>query len=1038
MRYFKYILLFIISSKSAFNIIAQTDSTLNGELRRLLLNAKRADCPAPFLYDLAAHFTNDSFYTIRSYDTSYARNWYNLYFEFNAMSYTNGFIPNDTTIEKNANAIIDQYIINSSSSVTAGKLPLGLMDFDYNIIRADAWDSVNFGKWYIWNDDTIYDNPNRTSEPFEYNTETPSMGTCKEIFAFSPLAEVWGYRNVTFTIDPGNFFFYNNPLYSTNVLAHPAPHEFKIDFDDGYGPRQIDPYNYSEITIVYPKEGVYYPKAMVLMDGNLIKHSISSLTITSNDVQRLPDINIELPHLNVGIFRGCSSDEKLKPIIYLEGIDILENRKIPDIYADMIINRDKPELLPMLFNYDYDFVIVDWKKSTIDMKINASAIVSLIDKLKTMTDTSHQFIIIGESMGGVIGRFALTKMETVDYFNTGSPADKNHFKRWRSHNTRLFISLDAPHQGANIPLAMQHATDWIYKVPRPLIRTVAFLSSAFMKAQLYKNILKQPAVKQLLMFHRDTRDNNAEYTAHQKRNEFMDDLIALNPATNGWPQHCKLMAMSNGLLDGRGQVAYNNDTIAPSDLLIHIKKIFLGVRVFRVIPIPVFAVSDSKLRINPNGSGNIVELGFSYNLLTTVVSASKFPYGMLWTMRGCLTNLLKKKTSPCNVLGVGLPFTVDINNAKPWEIYPGGYETFVQRLMDRHRGKKNNTRWLTSSIIDYNRFTGDITIKNSAGARFLLTGNYDFNSSADVQHFCFVPMQSALDYKGFDASGNELPQNFNIASNSTGSNMLRTPFDVILGWNTDNTNYPLTGNFLPRATGELPHNGSHTNFRNDQLGIYDPSTLFDLGIINREIGDELMYLDNMVINREGMYQVKDRIEAGSNIHLNYLYPTQILGTPILSLNSDSNKFVIDSFSTPGQVEFIAGEDIFLKPGFEAKYNSKFWAHIQNMEICSYTLDELQTILLSGPNIENTKIPIVINKHHFMVYPNPTAYNFQVKSIDLSTITNGELADINGKVLQSIANNKEEIEFNTENMASGIYICTILCNNIPYKFKIIKQ
>lgn len=1038
MRNLKLLILIIISSSACMSSNAQTDSTLNGELRRLLINLKKADCPAPFLFDLAAHFTNDSFYTIRSYDTSNARNWYNLYFEFNAMSYVNGFIPNDTTIEKNANEIINQYIINSSSSVTSGKLPLGLMDFSYNSIRADAWDSSNFGKWYIWDDDTIIDNENRTTEPFEYNLETPSMGTCKEIFAFSPLSEVWGYRKVTFTIDPGNFFFYNNPLYSTNVFSHPSPHEFKIDFDDGFGPRQIDPFNYSEITITYPSEGVYYPKAMVLMDNIIIKHSMSTLTITSDDIEKLPDINIEMPHLNVGIYRGCSSDEKLKPIIYLEGIDILENRRIPDIYSDMIVNSRKPELLPMLYNYDYDFVVVDWKKSTIDMKINASAIVSLIDKLKTMTDTSHQFVVIGESMGGVIARFALTKMETEDYFNTGSLADKNKFKRWRSHNTRLFISLDAPHQGAVIPLAMQHVTDWIYKVPRPLIRTVAFLSTAFVQSQYYKNVMNQTGVKQLLMFHRDTRNNNAEYTAHSKRNEFMDDLIALNPATNGWPEHCKLMAMSNGLMDGNGQVAYNDDTLAPNDLLINVKNLFLGVKIFKVIPIPVFAMSQSKLRISPNGSGNIVELGFSYNLLTTVVSVSKFPYGMLWTMRGCLSNLLRKKNSPCNVLGLGIPFTVDINNAKPLEISPGGFQTFIQRLMDKHKGKKDNKKWLSSSIINYNSKTGEITIKNSMGARFLITGNYNFNSTSDVQHFCFVPLQSALDYKGYDAQGNELPQNYNIAANSASSNMLRTPFDVILGWNTKNT-YPLTGYYKPNYIGALPHNGSHLFFRNDKMFEYDMFALNNLGIVNREIGDELLYLDNMNINREGIYQVKNKIQAGFNESPNYIYPNKIpsLSSRIESLNSDTGKFIIDSFSTAGQVEFIAGEDIVLKQGFEAKYNSKFYAHIQNMVVCEYTLEELQTILLSGPNLP-TEIPIKINNEEFTIFPNPSSNAFQVKSKHLSKISMGVLTDTNGKLIQSINNDKDHVIFDIVNLTAGVYICTVHCNGIAYRFKIIKQ
>ena len=56
-------------------------------------------------------------------------------------------------------------------------------------------------------------------------------------------------------------------------------------------------------------------------------------------------------------------------------------------------------------------------------------------------------VVIGPSMGGLITRYALAYMEQ-QLANTGDNA------KW-NHETRLWVSFDAPHQGANIPFGVQ-------------------------------------------------------------------------------------------------------------------------------------------------------------------------------------------------------------------------------------------------------------------------------------------------------------------------------------------------------------------------------------------------------------------------------------------------------------------------------------------------------------------------------------------------------------------------------------------------------
>jgi len=53
--------------------------------------------------------------------------------------------------------------------------------------------------------------------------------------------------------------------------------------------------------------------------------------------------------------------------------------------------------------------------------------------------------------------------------------------------------------------------------------------------------------------------------------------------------------------------------------------------------------------------------------------------------------------------------------------------------------------------------------------------------------------------------------------------------------------------------------------------------------------------------------------------------------------------LLNLFEYPiGYMEFRAGEQIALLPGFKAVNGSRFWAHIEDFEPCDYTLEELMT------------------------------------------------------------------------------------------------
>ncbi|MFD1015465.1 hypothetical protein [Winogradskyella rapida] len=93
---------------------------------------------------------------------------------------------------------------------------------------------------------------------------------------------------------------------------------------------------------------------------------------------------------------------------------------------------------------DYDIIYVNWDKGRDHLQRNAlllEDIIQWVNSEKTANGSTEQNVVLGQSMGGVIARYALADMEDDPDLD---------------HDTKLYISHDAPHQGANIPLGIQY------------------------------------------------------------------------------------------------------------------------------------------------------------------------------------------------------------------------------------------------------------------------------------------------------------------------------------------------------------------------------------------------------------------------------------------------------------------------------------------------------------------------------------------------------------------------------------------------------
>ena len=234
-----------------------------------------------------------------------------------------------------------------------------------------------------------------------------------------------------------------------------------------------------------------------------------------------------------------------KPIILVDGFDPGDARGISELYSllDFTGNSGAQNLADLVRAEDFDVVLLNFPVytraadgATVDggadfIERNAMLLVKLINIINTTkaANSPEQNVIIGPSMGGLISRYALNYMEanTLD-------AD-----------TRLYISFDAPHHGANVPIGLQHQLNYLaFNDTNPVTEV----------QPLIEGFLKSPASRQLLIDHFEAHlqsgstvdfDTNLTLpTPHPFRTTFENTLNSFTP--NGFPQNVRNVAIING------------------------------------------------------------------------------------------------------------------------------------------------------------------------------------------------------------------------------------------------------------------------------------------------------------------------------------------------------------------------------------------------------------------------------------------------------------------------------------------------------------
>ena len=254
-----------------------------------------------------------------------------------------------------------------------------------------------------------------------------------------------------------------------------------------------------------------------------------------------------------------------KPVIIIDGFDPGDSRDINALYN--ALDYGSGNLADAIRDEGFDIVILNapvYTTNGIDVdgggdyiQRNAMVLIELINQMNAQKVGNEELVIIGPSMGGLIARYALAYMEANSL----------------PHETRLYISFDSPHLGANIPVSIQY-----------LFAYLAYSQGNADAQQALDESLNSPAAKEMLIDH---------YSAHLLAGSLFEqdpalllpmgapgfrDVFQAELDNLGFPQQTRNVAMINGsdnaTMIGSPGIEVMNTTLdlgsgATADIILH-------------------------------------------------------------------------------------------------------------------------------------------------------------------------------------------------------------------------------------------------------------------------------------------------------------------------------------------------------------------------------------------------------------------------------------------------------------------------------------
>jgi len=533
----------------------EISNNFSSEINQVFQHVNRNACNTGLLLDYGLRFINIEAYNGIPSDSNYVDypHWKNLYTTLYSMQFRQPATMASPTL-------VAADILNSATADNT-VIPIVGSHYRYERYRDDA---VSQNLVYISNNQ-IRDVVGRTQSPFEI----------RETFAITPKRDLLEGADHTFK-------FYSDHFYgNTGKIVS----QVQADFGDGLGYRTVS-FN-QNINVTYSNDGLktlrfkinysdgthYESRSQVKVNG--VVSTCPNCRFTGDNAQELR-ITADSPYMGeaasatVTIETADAGNVLDQPLIVVEGFD-----------AWQIISPDEPEsnfsfldfirgsgvgeinipiggqtLNDALEAAGYDLIFVDFDDGTTYIQRNAYLLQTVIDSVNTLKAGSanpQPNVILGMSMGGLVARYALRDMELNS----------------QNHDTRLYVSHDAPHRGANVPVGVQamirHLAVQGLSGGLPGLKFTLFTLPDSVPQLISAIALQEsPAAKQMLTYQVSGFGNFLGYDNYEHIN-FINELQSM-----GYPQLTRNIAIANGSECGADQGFVAGSTMVSANATIDV------------------------------------------------------------------------------------------------------------------------------------------------------------------------------------------------------------------------------------------------------------------------------------------------------------------------------------------------------------------------------------------------------------------------------------------------------------------------------------
>jgi hypothetical protein len=422
------------------------------------------------------------------------------------------------------------------------QIPLSVLICDFEKMKSSS----------VENGDLILN----SNQQFELKSNSSAVFDKHSINLIGPLSSKSKSKNVTFVLNDDLIFNTTNRSIVSISFIDASSNSFKtitqnipfsISFEEN-GKQTI-------LCKIVLNDGVTITESFTI---DINSNANASLNRSSNDnlqPDAITSITATIPYQGFGesspffgvgeydIFLDTVDGVLDKPIFLVDGFDPGDSRNIQALYSQLNYGTGQ-NLADTLRAQGFDIILLNFPTYTrpnsttvvdggVDfIQRNAFVLVSLINQINAQKVGNQKNVVIGPSMGGLISRYALRYMEMNNL----------------NHDTRLFISFDSPHQGANVPIGFQHLFNYLAFGP---VGNVAV-------QPVVNGLIKSPAARQMLIDHLEGHlqtDSVFEFNtdtnsllptgAPNFRTAFQNELN-----TMGFPVNTRNISISNGASNG--------------------------------------------------------------------------------------------------------------------------------------------------------------------------------------------------------------------------------------------------------------------------------------------------------------------------------------------------------------------------------------------------------------------------------------------------------------------------------------------------------